>query len=281
MTRRFLTGFDPAETPVIQTDFLVVGSGIAGLFTALKASDYGVVTVLTKQGTMDSNTDMAQGGIAVALDERDSPQLHREDTLTAGAGLCDESVVEILVNEGPARVGELIRMGADFDKVEGNIVFTREAAHSHARIIHASDATGNEIQRTLVRQCQETSKISVFENSVVLDNLTNREGRCIGVLTMERPSGSLLIYLARIVVFATGGRWLYQNTTNPMIATETGLQPPTGRVVSYGLEFVQFHPTAIPPGAAIFDFRSSPGKAPVWSIRRESGLCPAIIPKGI
>jgi L-aspartate oxidase len=255
VTRRFLTGFDPAETPVIQTDFLVVGSGIAGLFTALKASDYGVVTVLTKQGTMDSNTDMAQGGIAVALDERDSPQLHREDTLTAGAGLCDESVVEILVNEGPARVGELIRMGADFDKVEGNIVFTREAAHSHARIIHASDATGNEIQRTLVRQCQETSKISVFENSVVLDILTNREGRCIGVLTMERPSGSLLIYLARIVVFATGGAGrLYQNTTNPMIATGDGAAAAyRAGCQLMDLEFVQFHPTALSlPGAPRF-----------------------------
>ena len=247
MAKRFLTRFNPADLAVIQTDFLVVGSGIAGLFTALKASDYGVVTVLTKQGTMDSNTDLAQGGIAVALDERDSPQLHREDTLTAGAGLCDESVVEILVNEGPARVGELIRMGADFDKVEGNIAFTREAAHSHARIIHASDATGNEIQRALVRQCQCTSKISVHENSIVLDILTNRKGRCIGVLTMDRPSGSLRIYLARIIVFATGGAGrLYQNTTNPAIATGDGVAAAyRAGCQLMDLEFMQFHPTAL------------------------------------
>jgi L-aspartate oxidase len=247
VTRRFLTWFDLAELDVIQTDFLVVGSGIAGLFTALKASDYGVVTILTKQGTMDSNTDLAQGGIAVALDERDSPQLHREDTLTAGAGMCDESVVEILVSEGPARVGELIRMGADFDKVEGNIAFTREAAHSHARIIHASDATGNEIQKTLVRQCQRTSKISVQENSIVLDILTNREGRCIGVLTLDHPSGRLLAYLARVIVFATGGAGrLYQNTTNPPIATGDGAAAAyRAGCQLMDLEFVQFHPTAL------------------------------------
>lgn len=255
MTRRFLTWFDPNQLDVVQTDFLVVGSGIAGLFTALKASDYGIVTVLTKQGRMDSNTDLAQGGIAVALDERDSPRLHREDTLAAGAGLCDESVVEILVNEGPARVGELIRMGADFDKVEGNIVFTREAAHSHPRIIHASDATGNEIQRTLVRQCERTSKITVYENSLVMDILTNRAGQCIGVLTLDRQSGHLIIYLARVTVLATGGAGqLYQNTTNPLIATGDGVAA-AYRVGCrlMDLEFVQFHPTALSlPGAPRF-----------------------------
>ena len=247
MARRFLTGFDPDKLDLVQTDFLVVGSGIAGLFTSLKASDYGAVTVLTKQGTRDSNTDLAQGGIAVALDEQDSPGLHQEDTLLAGAGLCDASVVEILVNEGPARVGELIRMGADFDKVEGSIIFTREAAHSHARIIHASDATGNEIQRTLVQQCQQTANITVFENIVVLDILTNHQGRCIGVLGIDRLTGRLALYLARITVLATGGAGrLYQHTTNPSIATGDGVAAAyRAGCRLMDLEFVQFHPTAL------------------------------------
>lgn len=247
MARRFLTHFDIDNLEVIQTDFLVVGSGIAGLFTALKASDYGMVTVLTKLGTMDTNTERAQGGIAVALDEQDSPRLHREDTLAAGAGLCDEEVVEILVNEGPARVGELIRMGADFNQVEGNIVFAHEGAHSRPRIIHAHDSTGNEIQKTLVQQCQQTLKISVYENTMVIDILVNREGYCIGVLALDQQRNQIVAYLARITVLATGGIGrLYAHTTNPVIATGDGVAAAYRagcQVMDLG--FIQFHPTAL------------------------------------
>ncbi|NPV92589.1 MAG: L-aspartate oxidase [Firmicutes bacterium] len=238
--------FDPRQIECVTTDFLVLGSGIGGLFTALKASDYGLVTVLTKQKIEDTNTYFAQGGIAVALDEQDSPKLHREDTLQAGAGLCDEQVVDILVNEGPARVGELLRMGARFDRDKGNILFTREAAHSRSRVIHASDATGSEIQNTLIRQCGQSREVKVVENCFVLDLLTNPEGRCIGALTLDR-AGRMAAYLSRVTVLATGGAGqLFLYTTNPPIATGDGMAAAyRAGAQLMDLEFIQFHPTAL------------------------------------
>ena len=247
MTGRFLSTFDPHQIDCVTTDFLVLGSGIGGLFTALKASDYGLVTVLTKQRIEDTNTYFAQGGIAVALDEQDSPKLHREDTLQAGAGLCDEQVVDILVNEGPARVGELLRMGAKFDREKGNILFTREAAHSRSRVIHASDATGSEIQNTLMRQCEQSREVKVNENCFVLDLLTNPEGRCIGALTLDQAAGRMVAYLSRITVLATGGAGqLFLYTTNPPIATGDGMAAAyRAGAQLMDLEFIQFHPTAL------------------------------------
>ena len=130
------------DTPVETTDFLIVGGGIAGLFTALKASQYGKVIILTKKTIEDSNTGLAQGGIAAAVHEEDSPFLHLEDTLEAGAGLCNIEAVDVLVREGPERVRELIQAGASFDMKDGNVALTREGAHSKARILHAADTTG-------------------------------------------------------------------------------------------------------------------------------------------
>ena len=249
---RFLVPFEPEAWEYAESDFLVVGSGIGGLFTALKASDYGAVAVLTKQRISDTNTSLAQGGIAVAIDDQDSPSLHWEDTLAAGAGLCEEDAVRVLVNEGPARVGELIRMGARFDSEGGSMLFAREGAHSRPRVIHARDATGYEIQRTLVEQCRLTPEITIHENCQVVDLLLGAGGRCVGVLAREQSSGRLTAYLARVVVLATGGAGqLFRYTTNPSVATGDGMAAAyRAGAQLMDLEFVQFHPTALAvPGA--------------------------------
>lgn len=146
ITTRYIGELKP-DTPLFYTDFLIIGSGIAGLFTALKAAEHGRVTVLTKKTVKDSNTGLAQGGIAAAVHEEDSPFLHLEDTLEAGAGLCDIAAVDVLVREGPDRVRELIAGGAPFDMKNGALSFTREGAHGRARILHAADATGEAISR--------------------------------------------------------------------------------------------------------------------------------------
>lgn len=244
---RYLIQFDPRRIHFEQTDFLVIGSGIAGLFTALKAQNYGQVTCLTKKGITDTNTERAQGGIAVAIDESDSPILHLEDTLKAGAGLCDQAAVEVLVTEGPARVHDLIRLGAQFDHHGDTIVLTREAAHSRPRVVHARDFTGDEIQRTLVRNCREAADIVIKENHFVLDLLTNRAGRCLGALAYDTEKRELVAYIGPITVVATGGLGqLYRNTTNPAIATGDGLAAGyRAGAELMDMEFMQFHPTAL------------------------------------
>jgi L-aspartate oxidase len=138
---RYIVNFDTRSLPQKETDYLIIGSGIAGLYAALKASEFAEVTLLTKKKMGDTNTERAQGGIAAAIHSADSPALHRADTLEAGAGLCDVEAVEVLVNEGPDRVRELIEMGANFDRLDGELTFTREAAHSRRRILHAGDFT--------------------------------------------------------------------------------------------------------------------------------------------
>lgn len=254
--RRYIVPWHPEEVSVYSTEVLVLGSGIAGLYTALKASESLEVTVLTKKEIPESNTRHAQGGIAVALDEDDSPSLHYEDTLYAGAGLCDPEAVRALVVDGPRRVEELIGMGANFDQLNGHLAFTREAAHSRRRILHAhGDATGGEIERTLVAQTLSNSKISVKEERFVLDLLKNAQGEIIGVLSLNEKDQNLEIYLARAVVLATGGLGqLYCYTTNPEVATGDGIAAAfRAGAELMDMEFVQFHPTALfIPGAPRF-----------------------------
>ncbi|GAW30384.1 L-aspartate oxidase [Carboxydocella sp. JDF658] len=252
----YLVDFRLDALPVETADYIVVGSGIAGLYTAIKAAEHGKVILLTKKGLGDTNTDHAQGGIAAVFDqEEDSPELHKADTLAAGAGLCDLEAVEVLVTEGPERVKELIAMGADFDRTEGgHISLTREGAHSRRRILHArGDATGEEIQRTLTRQVKREQKIDRRENHFVVDLLVWDE-RCRGVLAYDEED-QLRCFLGKFVVLATGGGGrLYRNTTNPEVATGDGfaIAYRAGAAVM-DMEFVQFHPTALMvPGAAFF-----------------------------
>lgn len=236
------------NTPVIKTDFLVIGGGIAGLFTALKASRYGEVTVLVKTSLDESNTGLAQGGIAAAVHEEDSPFLHLEDTLQAGAGLCNIEAVDVLVREGPLRVRELIEMGATFDMKDGAISLTREGAHSKPRILHAADATGEEIRRALVKRCEENADINIRENVFLIDILADTEKReAYGALVHDLKEGKDFVYAARAVIIATGGAGqLYKYTTNPPVATGDGMAAAFRAGCSLSdLEFIQFHPTVL------------------------------------
>lgn len=254
MIPRFLINFDSRKLPSQYTEYLVIGSGIAGLYTALKASKNASVTVLTKKKTGDSNTELAQGGIAAAIHNADSPELHRIDTLEAGAGLCDDAAVEVLVNEGPDRVRELIEMGAGFDRLGNELAFTKEAAHSRRRILHAGDSTGEVIQRTLNKKVSENGRIHLFEDHIVIDLLTQDE-ECLGALVWNEKCNRLEIIYSRIVVLATGGAGqVFKHTTNPDIATGDGISIAyrAGAILT-DLEFVQFHPTALLlPGAPRF-----------------------------
>ncbi|MGE5552061.1 MAG: L-aspartate oxidase [Bacteroidota bacterium] len=231
---------------VIERDFLVIGSGLAGLYTALKLAEIGRVALVTKAGLEESNTFFAQGGIAAAIDPEDSPALHFQDTLSAGAGLCRAEAVEVLVNEGPDQVRELIALGVPFDRGQHGVALTREAAHSRRRILHAlGDATGRAISRVLAARVREQPKIEIWEETLAVALLLN-ETRCGGVDALA-ANGERLRFTARATVLCTGGcGQLYTVTTNPRVATGDGiaLAYQAGAQVA-DMEFMQFHPTAL------------------------------------
>jgi len=231
---------------LLRTRFLVVGSGVAGLHTAWRASLGAEVMLLTKRSLFDSATAYAQGGIAAALGAGDSPKLHWQDTLAAGAALCDEEAVRVLVEEGPARVRELQVAGADFDLTpNGALKLGREAAHSRRRIVHShGDRTGAEVARTLVERVRESERTKVLERARVLD-LIVENGRCAGV--RASVAGEAVEIRADATVLATGGcGQVYRYTTNPVVATGDGYaiaHRAEARLAD--MEFVQFHPTAL------------------------------------
>ncbi|HZN12083.1 MAG TPA: FAD-dependent oxidoreductase, partial [Blastocatellia bacterium] len=228
-------------------DYIVIGSGVAGLRAALELARGGSVAVLTKDRLDESNTEYAQGGVAVALSDDDEIELHVEDTLNAGAGLCDEAAVRVLVEEGPRYITELIEWGAEFDREGGALAFTREAAHSRRRILHAhGDSTGREIVRAMLARAKREPRVTFLAHAATLA-LIVEDGRCAGVRYVD-PSESLLREMrARAVVLATGGAGqIYAQTTNPDVATGDGIAMAyeAGAEVC-DLEFVQFHPTAL------------------------------------
>src|SRR5919109_3671919 len=230
----------------LRTRFLVVGSGVAGLHTAWRAAEDGDVTLLTKRSLFDSATAYAQGGIAAALGAGDSPDLHRRDTLAAGAALCDSEAVEVLVEEGPARVQELFAAGARFDLAPGGrFKLGRETAPSRNRIVHAhGDQTGAEVARTLIERVRESQHVNVVESARVLD-LIVRERECVGV--RASVSGRPVEIIADATILATGGcGQVYRYTTNPVVATGDGYAIAwRSEVRLVDMEFVQFHPTAL------------------------------------
>ena len=238
----------------LDADFVVVGGGIAGLRALAELTGAGRVVLLTKAGPAESNTGYAQGGIAAALGADDSPELHAADTLSAGAGLCDPAAVAVLVHEGPRYVRELIAWGARFDiDAGGGPALAREGAHSVRRVLHARDATGREIARTLWAHAEPSRSVSLLHDALAV-GLLMRDGVCTGVrfLTADRRPG---LVRARAVLLATGGAGrVYRETTNPPIATGDGIAIAyrAGARVS-DLEFVQFHPTVLSaPGAPRF-----------------------------
>ena len=241
---------------VVETDVVVVGSGVAGLMTALHATRAGNVLVVTKVHVDDGSTRWAQGGVAAALGADDSPDDHLADTLEAGVGICDVDAVRVLCEEGPARLRELIALGAAFDTgVTGELLLTREGGHHRDRIVHAGgDATGAEVSRALVAAVQQHPRIQVIEHALVLDLLRDAEGRTAGVTLHVLGEGTVdgvgAVH-ARAVVLATGGMGqVFSSTTNPSVSTGDGvaLALRAGAEVT-DLEFVQFHPTVMWLGA--------------------------------
>jgi L-aspartate oxidase len=235
-------------------DYAIVGSGIAGLFTAVLAAQHGRVAVITKGRLHQTNTRFAQGGIAAAMAAQDSPELHARDTLAAGAGLCDPEAVRVLCAEGPQRVRDLIHLGVSFDTVEGEIALAMEGAHSMPRVLHAGgDATGAEIEQALTRRVAR-SGADLLEHHLLLD-LVVEDGRCAGCTVLDLRSQERKRIEARHVVLATGGGGrLFAHTTNPPVATADGVAVAlrAGAEV-IDLEFFQFHPTALmKPGAPRF-----------------------------
>ena len=238
----------------LRADFVVIGSGIAGLRAAIHLVAHGAVLLVTKADSAESNTGYAQGGIAAALGSDDSADLHRDDTLEAGAGLCDVDAVEVLVNEGPHYVRELVAWGADFDRDPGGApALGREGAHSVRRVLHARDATGREIARTLWQRVTGHPQLRVLDHALAT-RLDVHDGVCRGV-HLWLDDGRRIDIDARAVLLATGGAGqVFQETTNPYVASGDGLAMAwrAGARVS-DLEFVQFHPTVLHvPGAPRF-----------------------------
>jgi len=236
-----------AKTTLPSADFLVIGSGVAGLRAAIGLSRAGRVLILTKGSPAEGSSVYAQGGVAVASEE-DDIALHREDTLRAGKGLCREAAVQVLVEEGPARIQELIRWGARFDKAGEGYAFAREAAHSRDRIMRAGgDATGTEMVRALLDQARSLPQIAWRDHHFTVDLLKDGEGRCSGALVLDESTGAVKQVRARAVVLSTGGAGqIYARTTNPPVATGDGIAMAyrAGAIVE-DMEFVQFHPTAL------------------------------------
>jgi L-aspartate oxidase len=232
----------------LETDFIVVGSGIAGLRVAVELANRGArTTVLTKDRTGESNTEYAQGGIAVALSEEDEVALHEEDTLQAGAGLCDVEAVHVMVEDGPGLIQELIAWGTEFDREGGRLVFTQEAAHSRRRILHAhGDSTGHEIVRALIARARREREIAFLSHAGV-ESLIVSDGQCRGVRYLDPLVRAPRELWARAVVLASGGAGqVYLHTTNPEVATGDGMAMAYAAGAELAdMEFVQFHPTAL------------------------------------
>lgn len=243
-----------------QFDYLVLGSGIAGLSLALKAARRGCVAIVTKKDRAESNTNYAQGGIAAVTSKEDSFELHVRDTLMAGAGLCKEKVVRNIVEEGPARIAELMGLGMKFSERDDpanhggrELDLGKEGGHSKRRILHAKDVTGREIERALLHAIAQQPNIQIFENHLAIDLITSQKlgyvgaNRCLGAYVLDKQTGAVETFAAPVTLLATGGCGkVYLYTTNPDIATGDGVAMAyrAGAAVA-NLEFVQFHPTCL------------------------------------
>ena len=238
-------------------DFVVIGSGIAGLSFALKAAKHGSVAVITKRKGADTNTAWAQGGVACVTSGEDSFDLHIRDTLEAGAGLCDEAVARTIVTEGPERIRELVELGLEFDQrvVSGHREpdLGREGGHSKRRVLHVQDVTGLEIERTLLDELERSPAVQLLENHMAVDLITAgklgfaAEDRCLGVYVLDERSGDVETIRTDRMVLATGGCGkVYLYTTNPDVATGDGVAIAwrAGATIA-NMEFVQFHPTCL------------------------------------
>ncbi len=244
--RRYLVSFDSTTLQHIFTDTLIVGSGVAGLSSAIHAAKDGSVLIVTKAKINENCTEYAQGGIAAGLCPEDSFEEHINDTLRTGQGLCDAVIVSGVIREGTKRVKELIDWGAKFDKENGELIFTKEGGHSHPRILRArGDSTGKEIEDTLVSMVNKHPNIRVFEYTFAIDLLVNNN-TCDGIIAWRSREGKMLIWAKQIILASGGCCQVYRETTNPEIATGDGIAMAyRAGVELQDLEFVQFHPTTL------------------------------------
>ncbi|MDQ3366713.1 MAG: L-aspartate oxidase [Myxococcota bacterium] len=236
----------------VETDYLVIGSGIAGLNFALQAAEHGRVVVITKKRPSDTNTNWAQGGVAAVLATDDSFERHIDDTLVAGDGLCDRKIVELCVTDGPAQVRRLLELGVRLDRnAAGDLDLGREGAHTRHRVVHWEDVTGREIQRALIQAVDQHPNITLLDEHIAVDLLSmakyGGDAACFGAYVLDRRTGEVKTICARATVLASGGTGkVYVYTSNPDVATGDGVAMAyrIGAAVC-DLEFVQFHPTVL------------------------------------
>ncbi|MDD5354539.1 MAG: L-aspartate oxidase, partial [bacterium] len=235
----------------VQFDFLVIGSGVAGLSFALKVAPYGTVAIITKKQATESSTFYAQGGIAAVLSSEDSFQMHIKDTLIAGDGLCHPDVVAMVVKSAPARIRELLNYGVKFsrwDKDEEYLDLTREGGHSKRRIVHAQDLTGREIEEKLLARVKREKNISIFEDQIAINLIKNSDDHtCWGAYVLDIGKRAVITFLSKVTVLATGGAGkVYLLTSNPDTATGDGVAMAyrAGAKIA-NMEFIQFHPTCL------------------------------------
>lgn len=242
---RYLISFDPKRLPNYFTDILIIGAGIAGIRAALELAPALDVLVVTKDNIRESNSTYAQGGIAGVLAPEDRFENHIEDTLVAGAGLCDRAVVEHVVREAPVQIADLTRFGTKFDLENGELALTREGGHSHARIVHAlGDATGFEVMRALIAKVKETPNVTVWDDCFTLD-LVTFGGRCAGAV-LVRGEEKRLVWARQVILASGGAGMVYRETTNPPVATGDGMAAAWRAGAELrDMEFMQFHPTVL------------------------------------
>ena len=220
--RRYLVPFDPKRVPHLYTDILIIGGGIAGIRAALAVEPSLRTVVITKDSLQQSNSAYAQGGIAGVLDPLDDFASHVADTMSAGKGLCDRYIVELVIREAPLRIRDLIRYGAEFDKVDGELALTLEGGHSHPRVAHAlGDATGQEVMRAMNRRASEAEHIDIWPATFTIDLLTHA-GNCRGALVWNANHGRTFVWAKQTILCTGGAGALYRETTNPQIATADG-----------------------------------------------------------
>ena len=243
---RYLVSFDSRRSIHQFTDVLIVGAGIAGIRAALEIPADLNVLVITKDSLRESNSAYAQGGIAGVLAPEDRFENHIEDTLIAGAGLCNREVVEMVIREAPQQIGDLIRFGTIFDLVNGELALTREGGHSHRRIVHAlGDATGHEVMRALIARAKATPNVDLRDETFTLDLLTH-EGKCVGAMVWRPGLGKMLIWAKQVILAAGGCGMVYRETTNPPVATGDGMAAAYRAGAELrDMEFMQFHPTVL------------------------------------
>ncbi|MGH7169968.1 MAG: L-aspartate oxidase [Gemmataceae bacterium] len=239
--KRYLVRFGPKQTPHLFTDLLVIGVGIAGVRAALAAPRSLRTLVITKDRLQQSNSNYAQGGIAAVRSPEDRFENHIEDTLTAGAGLCDRAVVEMVVREAPRQIDDLIAYGTRFDAEPGI-----EGGHSYHRIVHAlGDATGFEVMRALIDRIKKTPNVTLWDRTFTIDLLTH-DGACVGALVHRKQHGKLLIWAKQTILASGGAGMVYRETTNPPVATGDGMAAAYRAGAELrDMEFMQFHPTVL------------------------------------